>query len=293
MGNQFQVTSNTSPNAVVAADGTGWIIVYASRVGITEQDYVSGVAQVPFVFAGTQNDANPTVTDLTAGPDALVTFDNASDQTLYATRTQGSWSTPASINNALAVQSRAVAALPNGNAVYVFTGPDDNVYFSLYSQGSWSPAAQVDPGDPVQKQWADVTALADGAFVVTWEGVTGDTDGSAGAFAEIYSGGSFGGKFEINSTISGQQTQPSVAALTGGGFAEVWTNQATSGGPTDVIARVFDSSGNAVTGEILVDTHSHTDLEQDPSVVGLPNGGFVVAWDGQSLTGTDQDIYGQ
>src|SRR5262249_7677850 len=71
----------------------------------------------------------------------------------------------------------------------------------------------------------------------------------------------------------------SVAGLSGGGFAITWNDTSGIGGggtPNDVLGRVYDASGNALTETFLV--NNPLDAALDSHVTALANNGFAVTW---------------
>jgi hypothetical protein len=78
------------------------------------------------------------------------------------------------------------------------------------------------------------------------------------------------------------ETEPRVAGLIGGGFVVVWTD--TEGGTvTDIRASIYTNAGNETNAvNILVNTTT-TGAQNQPSVVSLLDGGFVVAWDDEQF----------
>ena len=97
------------------------------------------------------------------------------------------------------------------------------------------------------------------------------------------------GEFVVNTTTSGDQTGPSITALSNGGFIVVWTDNSASGGDTSgfaVRAQVYDPNGLAYGSEILVNTTTSGD-QLDAKVTQLANGNFVVVWNDGSVTGDD------
>ncbi|WP_316858153.1 Ig-like domain-containing protein [uncultured Cohaesibacter sp.] len=129
---------------------------------------------------------------------------------------------------------------------------------------------------------ASVTALSDGAFVVTWASRDGvnDTD-DYGIRAQIFGsdGTKMGGEFLINTETASTQRQPSVTTLANGNFIVVWAS--TDGiDDTDsygVKAQIFTADGQRIGEEFLVndETQSHQNF---PTITALTNGSFVVAW---------------
>src|SRR5687767_2347812 len=100
-----------------------------------------------------------------------------------------------------------------------------------------------------------------------------------------------GGEFVVNNKLVGSQSVPSLAGFETGGFIVVWmTNDALQDGTgTAIKAQRFDTLGNAVGAEILVNSSAAAD-QRAPSVTTLASGGYVVTWD---TTDTAQDGSGR
>jgi hypothetical protein len=72
-----------------------------------------------------------------------------------------------------------------------------------------------------------VAPLADGGFVITWDGVL---ENRFGVFAQAYNadGGRLGGEFKVNASANSESAgSPSVAGLRGGDFVVAWENFST------------------------------------------------------------------
>ncbi|WP_411705273.1 Ig-like domain-containing protein, partial [Edaphovirga cremea] len=74
-----------------------------------------------------------------------------------------------------------------------------------------------------------------------------------------------------------------VAALEQGGYVVVWS-KFTSTSKSEVYAQSFDAAGNKLGGETLISTNS-ANLDTQPSVTALLDGGYVVSWDHMTTTG--------
>jgi len=101
-------------------------------------------------------------------------------------------------------------------------------------------------------------------------------------------------------TASVSQFQPSIAALSGGGYVVVYTNSSQAG----------DASGNAISGQIVAANgalsggpflvNTSTNMNQfAPQVVALSNGNFVVVWEDEAGIGmvtegaSKSDVFGR
>ena len=130
----------------------------------------------------------------------------------------------------------------------------------------------------------NVFGLIDGGYVIAWRGNgVGDT---VGVFTQRYnaSGAKVGGETLVNTTVAGDQTQPSVVGLLGGGYVVTWYGP-NAGGVESIFVQQYNASGAKVGGEILVNTTA-TGLRDSPEITGLADGGYVVAWEAQGADGS-------
>ena len=88
----------------------------------------------------------------------------------------------------------------------------------------------------------------------------------------------------VNTATTGDQNSAQMARLANGGFVVTWVDWGNGpGGATGdldasaIKAQVFASNGAKVGPELLANTAS-IGWQQDPKVVGLSNGNFVVTW---------------
>ena len=146
---------------------------------------------------------------------------------------------------------------------------------------------------------ASIAALESGGFAIAyaqrdpWD-----------VYVRIYDvdGNSLHGPILVNSFVDGQQSDPHIAALDGGGFAVTWTSFTPSGSDGSgwgVFAQQFDAEGNKVGGEILVNesTAGNQNTQDFDTIDQLENGELILVWrdarenlDNQLSAG---DIYGR
>jgi len=144
------------------------------------------------------------------------------------------------------------------------------------------------------------TLLADGSFVVCWNNQVYNTLTATDVFAQHFNanGEKLGGQFQANTFTDGVQSLGSIAALADGGFIITWQSANQDGEKGGIFAQRFDANGNKVdihgvtqTGNTESGVNAVMFGDQSvPSVTGLKDGGFVVAW--QSDVGTDGSNYG-
>ena len=132
-------------------------------------------------------------------------------------------------------------------------------------------------------------SLDSGGFVAAWSsgGVPGDSS-STGIQAQRFdaSGNKLGGAILVNVVTAGTQEGPNVAGLPGGGFVVSWTDfQSMTESGSGIRARLFDSAGLPVSGDMRV--NSTTDFDQEDSSVAALADGFVISWTDSSHSGGD------
>ena len=124
-----------------------------------------------------------------------------------------------------------------------------------------------------------ISALSDSGFVIAW---SDQSNNSVKAQVFDDTGSKVGSEFPITTTTVGG-VPTAIAGLDGGGFVIAW-GDGSSGFP-DVKAQVFDPTGAKVGSEFLVNTTT-AGYQDVPTITGLSNGGFVIAW----LDGSDPGI---
>lgn len=143
-----------------------------------------------------------------------------------------------------------------------------------------------------------VTALRNGGFVVAWQDSRGSVTGSgddtigSGIRAKVYdrSGNEVTGDFAVNTGTFGNQSAPTIAALSGGGFVVVWVSEdaGADGSGGAIMAQIYNEDGFPEGGNFLVNTTTYWD-QIEPSVAALGDGGFVVTWTDTSQN-TDPNV---
>jgi VCBS repeat-containing protein len=190
-------------------------------------------------------------------------------------------------------QHSSLTALTNGGFVATWMeGIPYQIRFQVYDSAIARVGSVVTLHNPMFAFGApstpDVTALANGNFVVTWADTDSHDNQNAalnGIFAQTFSatGTALDTAHLLNSTVAGEQNEPSVSALANGGYVALWedspgaTGSNTFNAPYGLTARVFAADGSPVTGEIAV-TSSVLASGGYPEVEGLAGGGFVAIW---------------
>ena len=251
------ITSGTQQDpAASALDGGGYVIVWEDRSGLGGDNSSSSIKGQRFDSAGNK-----------IGGEFLV-------------------NTATEINQ----DSPSVAGLPGGGFVVTWTdysnpansgdikaqlyAPDGSRLGGEFIVNATTSGTQLHPS---------VTTLASGEFVVSWwtYSSSGGDRGNVVAQRFAADGTKIGSEFAVNTTTAGIQSQPEVVALPSGGFAIFWNDESasTSSNPIDVRGQIFDSAGQKVGAEILVNTATFGS-QFSPRADVLSNGNIVVGYNG-------------
>lgn len=182
-----------------------------------------------------------------------------------------------------------VTALNNGNFVVgvEFSG---NIFFNVLnsSGGTVQFYTQANTVTAGTQNDAQIVALADGGFAVTWT----DTNPADQLIkGRIYNADGTARTGEFLVADFGDNTQSSLVALENGNFAVAYTDSGWVEGGTlgnGISLQIVTPSGGLVN-LVHVNTTSTGD-EVDPDVTILDNGFIMVTWT-HSFSATDQDIY--
>jgi hypothetical protein len=139
-----------------------------------------------------------------------------------------------------------------------------------------------------------VVADAGGNYVVVWTNDVGNPDPSRDIFVKVLdpNGVARTGDIRVNAFVAGRQSSPAVAPLPGGGFVVVWESNNQDGSGFAVVGRIFDSRGNALTGDFLVNTFA-PGLQAAPRVSSDAAGNFVVVWHSENQDGSARGVFGR
>jgi len=130
-----------------------------------------------------------------------------------------------------------------------------------------------------------------GNFVVVWES-RGQDGSSDGIFAQRYAstGAPVGGEFRVNTTTTGSQYTPAVAADASGNFVVTWSSY--DGSSNGTFGQRFASFGAPQGPEFRVNTFSLAN--QVASTVAADGiGRFVVAWRSDIADGSAYGVFAQ
>lgn len=177
----------------------------------------------------------------------------------------------------------AIVGLDGPYAITWMSEGQDGSGYGIYGQRHAATGAKtlaefrVNAATAQSQTFPAVASLGAGRWVAVWQSFAEDGSG-AGIFGRIYAAnGTAGPVFRVNASVLGDQTRPVVTGLTNGGFVVAFGSSALATTKTALFIRRFGSTGAPLAVESRVDTAvgAHADL---PSIAGLTDGGFVVAW---------------
>ncbi|MBX3415675.1 MAG: putative Ig domain-containing protein [Pirellulales bacterium] len=141
-----------------------------------------------------------------------------------------------------------------------------------------------------------IAANADGSFVVAWHSANVDGNGS-GIVARRYSasGAATSSEFVVNQVSAGNQTNASVVTVGASGFLVAWQSAGQDGDGEAIVARRYDSSGNALEDEFVVNTFA-AGAQTLPAAIMQADGDFLIAWQSpgqESGGGSSLGVFGR
>ncbi|WP_280370124.1 calcium-binding protein [Pseudomonas sp. BN411] len=308
-------TGNQNESDVVALTDGGYVVVWkgagtGDADGIFTQRYdargvpVGVETRVNTVVTGVQN--NPSVVALLNGGYVVTWITEAagSDAEIFMQRYDAA-------GVKLGVETRVnsttlnwqynpeITALTDGGFVVVWAsdGQDGSIGTSClqrYDANGVKVGAEVVVNTTTAgpQDYPTISGLADGGYLVVWEG-TGSGD-SYGIFAQRFnaSGAKVGVETRINTDVLDSQSEPAIAPLANGGYVVTWeTIQDSTDGTTDTYVQLFNSAGTKVGTQVRVNTTT-VGSQGEPEITALFDGGYLLVWCG-SGGGDETGIFAQ
>ncbi|MEO1689191.1 MAG: flagellar hook associated protein, partial [Pseudomonadota bacterium] len=102
-------------------------------------------------------------------------------------------------------------------------------------------------------------------------------------------------EFQVNTFISGNQTDPEIATLLDGTYVVVWTSADQDGSGNGVVAQRYSAEGAPLGLPFIVNSNAAS-VQDDPAVAATADGGFVVVWESASQDApgsSSRGVFGQ
>jgi hypothetical protein len=196
-------------------------------------------------------------------------------------------------------RNAAVAKAPDGSAWVVWeswssAGGDADarsIQLQRYSPGGQPLGGQVQVNTVTageQKTPAVAVDPVSGAAMAVWESPGAVAADGFDVRARLFSaaGAPIGADFAVNLFVPGDQLFPAVAGEIDG-FIVVWQSDDDAGPTADwnIAARVYDSSGAPLTGELLV--NEGTSGTQEAPAIAASGANFLAVWQSATSAGSD------
>jgi Ca2+-binding RTX toxin-like protein len=167
-----------------------------------------------------------------------------------------------------------VAALPNGGFAVTFTSSSggNNAWVNTYAADGTFQGEEVYAGNGVSEGQGAIASSGTGYRWVFQSGT------------DIH----LGGTIVNGDALTGLQEEPAIAEVGDDRYVVTWLDH---NGGDNYRYRVFDANGTAVTASTQVNNSPGVAESYGipPAVVGLANGGFVIAWHENSTALQDRD----
>ena len=155
---------------------------------------------------------------------------------------------------------------------------------SVYIAGLYPAEFQVNTHTTSDQKNADIAMEPGGNFVVVWSSYRQDGN-SNGIFGQRFDTNCnpLGEEFQINTTSSGNQTEPAVAMDAAAGFVVAWHGPGlVEEDEEDIFAQRFGPNGSPLGGEFRVNSLTGgRQIYPDVAIGG--NGLFIAVWESENM----------
>ncbi|MCP1831714.1 hypothetical protein J2R76_000141 [Bradyrhizobium sp. USDA 4532] len=183
--------------------------------------------------------------------------------------------------SALQTSHSSITAFANSSYVVSYTldngsGNTDILGRIVTSTGVVGAPFTVDDDGTQSADFSQLATLSNNNFVDVWQRLVG---GDHDVYFSIYTPtGAVVADHFIAANTTFEETDPDVAALTGGGFVVAWTDASGDGSGQSIQARIYNNTGGLVTPDFQLNTTSLGN-QNEVTLVGLADGGFVATWE--------------
>jgi hypothetical protein len=179
-----------------------------------------------------------------------------------------------------------IAALSGGGFALAWEEPQSSeIYTAVYdAQGAQVVAPFPVSSTPGTDIFVTVTALANDAYALTWSNQA--TVGNYDIYTAVYNaqGGQVAPPLNVSATPNVEDQRPVVTALSGGGYALIWTSLG------NIFTAVYDAQGLPTAAPRNVSNTGITTEGGAMQVTALANGGFALIWQEQLGFGSNQIV---
>jgi hypothetical protein len=199
-------------------------------------------------------------------------------------------------------QNRPYTALDsNGNFVVTWQSYGQDGYgFGIYAQRYNSNGVpqgsefRVNSYTRKNQIYQNIAMDSNGNFVITWQSYGQDYNFN-GIYAQRYNSNGVpqGSEFRVNSFITGEQMNPSIAMDSTGNFVVAWSGHNVIDGYLDVIyAQKYNNQGIKIGNEFQIDNLLSTTIYNMTPSIGMDSSGdFIITWYRENHYGESEGIF--
>ncbi|MCS6622547.1 Ig-like domain-containing protein [Roseibacterium beibuensis] len=267
-----ELTAGDQQNtAVLAMEAGGWLIAWKGPI--------TGQANTGIYVRRYDADGQ-------ASPTQLVT-DAAYDQTYGGAFNHG---------------APTLGALPDGGFVVgwttFFSASDTDIWLRHYGADGTPLQARVVEADEGLEDHLSQVVRPDGVVITIFQDVDGFYNGPTsgrdtdyGIYIEHHGpNGALDAPLQLNTSIAGNQTHPTLAILADGRMVAAWQSADASG--TGIVFRMLDSEGTPIGSERWAN-RTTAGNQTSPDIVALADGTFLILWTSAGTDGSGAGVYGQ
>ncbi|WP_415639298.1 Hint domain-containing protein, partial [Paracoccus nototheniae] len=189
------------------------------------------------------------------------------------------------------------AALEDGGFVVTWEGASANFVQRFDSDGELVGEVQplqAPPEDYRQNQYPQVATLSDNGYAVTWNARSTD-GGGADNFVQTFGadGAPAGDPHRLEGMAGESDSNPLISSLADGGFVVTWLGFTSDGQRGDIFVQQFGADGAPAADLQRLQGIAGDRADTTPQVAALQDGGFAVAWSGETTGRQGRDIFVQ
>jgi len=194
----------------------------------------------------------------------------------------------------------SVVGIGNDQLVVVwYSYNQDGDSYGIFGQRFYTTTTKVGVEFPINtytnnsQTWPYVESLKNNRFVVSWDSIDQDGDGS-GVYAQIFNNNAtkYGSEFQVNTYTINSQAGSVIACLSNSKFVIAWVSTNQDGDNGGVYGQIFNEDGTKYFSEFQVNTYT-TNWQGDPSIASLNFGRFVIAWSSSGQNAGATGVYAQ
>jgi RTX calcium-binding nonapeptide repeat (4 copies) len=291
VGSEFLVNSNPEYDqrtpSVAALAGGGYVVTWmsyeqdGSQYGVYTQCFdVAGARVGPEVRVNTFTSGNqylPEVAGLSGGGYVITWTSYVQDGSDWGVYAQRYGADGVAIGQETRVNTyltdsqnyASVVGLSDGGYVVIWQswyqdGSRDGIYGQRYDGAGVAVGGEfkVSTTSWDDQSYADIAALPNGGFVVTWSSY-GQDSSNWGIYAQLFNaaGERVGDEKLVNTYTAGGQIHPAVAGLPNGGYVVSWQSSDQDGSGYGVYQQRFDANGDVLAGDFGLKLIGTTDAD--------------------------------